>query len=413
MNHLKTAVIGGGPAGLMAAEVLSQAGAEVDLYDRMPSVGRKLLIAGRGGLNLTHGEPLAQFLTRYGRHQSPIAPLINQFTPDSLRQWARELGIETFVGSSGRVFPTGMKATPLLRAWLARLRANGVTFHLRHRWLGWNEDGQLLFQTAEGPTTIAAGATILALGGGSWARLGSDGAWVEILRRAGVEVAPLRPSNCGFDINWSSHFRQRFAGEPVKAAILSFTGSSGVQFEQRGEFVITAYGVEGSLIYAASALLRDEIEANGQAIIHLDLAPDRVAADLEARLVRSRGSRSLASHWQRHIGLRGVKAALLRETASATALTDAAVTARLLKSLPLCLQAPRPLDEAISSAGGVSFAALNEQLMLRERPGVFCAGEMLDWEAPTGGYLLTACLASGRTAGIGALKWLQEDVKLT
>jgi len=408
MNHLKTAVIGGGPAGLMAAEVLSQAGAQVDLYDSMPSVGRKLLIAGRGGLNLTHSEPLAQFLTRYGRHQPQIAPLINQFTPDSLRQWARELGIETFVGSSGRVFPTGMKATPLLRAWLERLRANGVTFHLRHRWLGWNESGQLLFQTPEGLATITAKATILALGGGSWARLGSDGTWVEILRQKGVTVAPLRPSNCGFDISWSSHFRQRFAGEPVKAAILSFTGSSGAQFEQRGEFVITTYGVEGSLIYAASALLRDEIEANGQAIIRLDLAPDRTAADLQARLARDRGSRSLASHWQRQIGLRGVKAALVRETTSATALTDAAVTARRLKSLPLCLHAPRPLDEAISSAGGVSFAALNEQLMLRELPGVFCAGEMLDWEAPTGGYLLTACLATGRAAGQGALEWLQQ-----
>jgi len=397
----------------MAAEVLSQAGAQVDLYDSMPSVGRKLLIAGRGGLNLTHAEPLEQFLARYGRHQPQIAPLISQFTPDDLRQWAHGLGIETFVGSSGRVFPTEMKATPLLRAWLNRLRANGVAFHLRHRWLGWNESGQLLFQTPEGLATITAKATILALGGGSWARLGSDGTWVEILRQKGVTVAPLRPSNCGFDINWSSHFRQRFAGEPVKAAILSFTGSSDAQFEQRGEFVITAYGVEGSLIYAASALLRDEIEANGQALIHLDLAPDRTAADLQARLARDRGSRSLASHWQRQIGLRGVKAALLRETTSATALTDAAETARRLKSLPLCLQAPRPLDEAISSAGGVSFAALNERLMLRDLPGIFCAGEMLDWEAPTGGYLLTACLATGRAAGEGGFQWLQENGEWT
>ena len=406
-------VIGGGPAGLMAAEVLSQAGAQVDLYDSMPSVGRKLLIAGRGGLNLTHSEPLEQFLTRYGRHQSQIAPLINQFTPDSLRQWARELGIETFVGSSGRVFPTGMKATPLLRAWLERLRANGVTFHLRHRWLGWNEDGQLLFQTAEGLTTIAARATVLALGGGSWARLGSDGTWVEILRQKGVAVAPLRPSNCGFDISWSNHFRQRFAGEPVKAVTLSFTDSRGSRFEQRGEFVITTYGVEGSLIYAASAQLRDEIEANGQAIIRLDLAPDRAAADLQARLARARGSRSLASHWQRQIGLRGVKAALLREIATPAALADPAITAQLLKSLPLSLLAPRPLDEAISSAGGVPFTALSEQLMLRDLPGVFCAGEMLDWEAPTGGYLLTGCLAAGQAAGKGALEWLQEDAELT
>ena len=403
----KIVIIGGGPAGLMAAEIASGAGLPVALYDAMPSVGRKLLIAGRGGLNLTHSEPLELFLTRYGRRQPQIAPLIAQFTPDDLRQWARELGVETFVGSSGRVFPTNMKASPLLRAWLARLRAGGVTFHLRHRWQGWDEAGRLLFQTPEGMTAVAADATILALGGGSWAKLGSDGAWVEILRAKGVEIAPLRPSNCGFDVGWSDHFRQRFAGEPVKAAVLSFTSAAGDQFSQRGEFVITQTGVEGSLIYAASAPLRDEIEANGRAIPTLDLAPDRTEQYLRERLAELRGSRSLSNHWRRQIGLDGVKAGLLREIAPPEVVNDAATVAQLLKALPLTLLSARPLDEAISSAGGVPFAALDERLMFHALPGLFCAGEMVDWEAPTGGYLLTACFASGRAAGKGAVAWLQ------
>jgi uncharacterized flavoprotein (TIGR03862 family) len=406
-----TAVIGGGPAGLMAAEILSQAGVPVDLYEAMPSVGRKLLIAGRGGLNLTHSEPIESFLTRYGRRQPQIAPLIAQFTPDDLRQWAAALGVETFVGSSGRIFPVAMKASPLLRAWLARLRADGVTFHLRHRWQGWDEAGGLLFDTPDGRQTVAADATILALGGGSWAKLGSDGAWVEILRANGVEVVPLRPSNCGFDVGWSDHFRQRFAGQPVKAAVLTFSGAAGESFQQRGEFLITATGVEGSLIYAASALLRDAIEANGQAVPRLDLAPDRSEQYLYERLSRRRGSQSLASHWRRQIGLEGVKAGLLREMAAPAQLHEATAVAHLLKQLPLRLIASRPLDEAISSAGGVSFAGLDQRLMLRARPGLFCAGEMLDWEAPTGGYLLTACFASGRAAAQGALAWLEEKRK--
>jgi uncharacterized flavoprotein (TIGR03862 family) len=323
------------------------------------------------------------------------------------------LGIKTFIGSSGRVFPTDMKAAPLLRAWLERLQANGVTLHPRHRWLGWNEANQLIFQTPEGQRAVAAEATILALGGGSWAKLGSDGAWVKILRAKGVAIAPLRPSNCGFDIGWSDHFRGRFAGQPLKAVMLSFADSTGAQFRQRGEFIITETGVEGSLIYAASALLRDEIEANGQAILNLDLAPDRSEQYLQDRLARPRGSRSLANHWRRQIGLYGVKAGLLHEISLPAELNDPTAVARLIKALPLRLVAARPLDEAISSAGGVLFEALDERLMLRALPGCFCAGEMLDWEAPTGGYLLTACFASGRAAGQGAAAWLREQQKQT
>ena len=404
-NH--SIIIGGGPAGLMAAEVLSRVGMRVDLYDAMPSVGRKFLLAGRGGLNLTHSEDWEPFLSRYGSRRPQIEPLLTTFGPADLRAWANNLGIDTFVGSSGRVFPTGMKASPLLRAWLRRLQADGVTFHLRHRWHGWDENGNLCFTTPLGETAVSAQTVILALGGGSRAKLGSDGAWVPWLAECSVEIAPLKPANCGFDVAWSDHFRARFSGQPLKTVILSFTDSQGRIFERQGEFVITETGVEGSLIYAVSALLRDEIEGVGTAVIHLDLAPNRTEAWLTKRLLsQPRGSRSLSSHIQSRTGLKGVKTGLLREFVPKEDFTNPARLAAAIKSLPIPLIAPRPLDEAISSAGGVTFEALDENLMLHALPGVFCAGEMLDWEAPTGGYLLTACIASGYVAGHSVLDWL-------
>ncbi|MBE2224126.1 MAG: TIGR03862 family flavoprotein [Anaerolineae bacterium] len=424
-NHVT--IIGGGPAGLMAAEVLSQAGVQVDLYDAMPSVGRKFLLAGRGGLNLTHSEPLEPFLSRYGDRRPQIEPLLQAFGPEDLRAWAANLGIETFVGSSGRIFPTQMKASPLLRAWLARLQANGVAFHLRHRWQGWH-DGSLRFTNPEGELHISADAVVLALGGGSWAKLGSDGAWVPWLAARGIDIAPLKPANCGFDVAWSDHFKERFAGTPLKTVILSFNDSQGRTFERQGEFVITNTGVEGSLIYAVSALVRDELDAkrglilskpglrqaqsssycntDSTAVIHLDLSPDRTEAWLADRLAQPRGSRSLSSHIQSQTGLKGVKTGLLREFVSKEDFDNPAKLAAAIKSLPIPLIAPRPLDEAISSAGGVTFESLDENLMLHALPGVFCAGEMLDWEAPTGGYLLTACFASGYVAGHGVLRYL-------
>ncbi|MFC5300356.1 TIGR03862 family flavoprotein [Azospira restricta] len=404
LPHRSAAVIGGGPAGLMAAEVLAAAGAAVDVYDAMPSVARKFLLAGKGGMNITHAEPPERFLARYGERRAEIAPLLAAFGPDDLRDWIHGLGIATFVGSSGRVFPTDMKAAPLLRAWLHRLRAAGVRFHPRHRWLGWDANGALRFATPAGELTRAADATVLALGGGSWARLGSDGAWLPLLAAQGIAVAPLRPANCGFDVGgWSAHFAERFAGAPVKTvAALQPDGS-----RRAGEFVVTASGVEGSLVYALSAMLRDAIERDGEATLTLDLLPDWREERLAAEIARPRGARSLASHLQSRIGLKGVKAGLLREVLGRDAFNTPPRLAAAIKALPLRLTAPRPLDEAISSAGGVRFEELDAQLMLRRRPGVFCAGEMLDWEAPTGGYLLTACFASGRAAGAGALAWLR------
>ncbi len=406
------AIIGGGPSGLMAAEVMSAHGVKVDVYDSMSSLGRKFLMAGKSGLNITHSEPFEQFISRYGKRRAQIEPMLKHFGPDEVRQWAHDLGIETFVGSSGRVFPMGMKASPLLRAWLKRLNASGVTFHLHHKWTGFltpapsavpggGTDQSLLFAAPDGEVTVTADAVVLALGGGSWSRLGSDGAWVNRLRQAGAEVEPLRPSNCGFDVAWSQHFRDKFNGYPIKAAILSF-GS----FRQQGEFIITKEGVEGSLIYAASALLRDEIDAKGSAVMMLDLAPDRSHEWLVERLSRSRGSRSMASHLEKAVNIKGVKAGLLREFVSKEDFSHLQPLAHFIKNLPIPLIATRPLDEAISSAGGVKFESLDVHLMLRSMPGVFCAGEMLDWEAPTGGYLITACMASGYVAGQGVLKWL-------
>jgi uncharacterized flavoprotein (TIGR03862 family) len=404
------AVIGGGPAGLMAAEVLSPSGVRVDLYDAMPSVGRKFLMAGKGGLNLSHAEPREQFLNRYGDRRAFVEPWLTEFGPEELRGWAKDLGIETYIGSSGRIFPTDMKAAPLLRAWLHRLRAGGVKFHARHRWLGWNEAGDLRFATADGETSVCADAVILALGGGSWAKLGSDGAWVPVLEESGVAVAPLKPANCGFDVAWSDFFREKFAGEPVKSVAASFGGTS-----RRGEFVVTEHGVEGGLIYALSAPLRDAIEAHGHADLEIDLLPDKSFEQVAGEVAHPRGSRSLSSHLQSRLGLRGVKVGLLHECVPKDELGVPPRLTFCIKSLKLKLVAPRPLDEAISSAGGVRFVALDEHLMLRPpftRPGVFCAGEMLDWEAPTGGYLLTACFASGRAAGQGVLAWLAGHQRL-
>jgi uncharacterized flavoprotein (TIGR03862 family) len=409
------AVVGGGPAGLMAAEVLAQGGAQVDLFDAMPSVGRKFLLAGRGGLNLTHSEPTARLLERYAGRRDALAPWVSAFDADALRAWAAALGIDTFVGTSGRVFPTDMKAAPLLRAWLHRLRAAGVRLHARHRWLGWDAHGVLRFESPEGLVRHPAGAAVLALGGASWSRLGSDGAWVPLLQARGAQVAALKPSNCGFDVaptgpgrsGWSEHLRSRFAGQPVKPVAASFTGAQGITQRQQGEFVLTDTGVEGSLVYAFSAALRDAIAAEGSATWRLDLLPAHSAEQVLAETTRPRGPRSLSTHLKSRLGLQGLKVALLHELLTPAQLADPVQLAQALKALPLRLVAPRPLDEAISTAGGVCFESLDEQLMLRAAPGVFCAGEMLDWEAPTGGYLLTACFATGRAAGAGALRWLQ------
>ena len=395
------AIIGGGPAGLMAAEVVSARGVKVDVYDSMPSVGRKFLMAGKSGLNITHSDPFDVFASKYGKRRPQIEPMLKAFGADQLREWVHSFGIETFVGTSGRVFPVGMKASPLLRAWLKRLNASNVTFHLRHKLTAILPDNSLRFATTNGEVTVKADAVVLALGGGSWRRLGSDGAWVDWLKQAGAEVEPLRPSNCGFDVAWSEHFREKYDGHPLKSVILSFG-----EFRQQGEFIVTKEGVEGGLIYAASARLRDEIDANGKAVMFLDLKPDRALEWLVDKLSRPRGKRSLASYLEKSLGIYGVKAGLLREFVSKEDFTNAERLAGFIKALPVPLVAPRPLDEAISSAGGVRFESLDEGLMLRALPGVFCAGEMLDWEAPTGGYLLTACFSSGVAAGNGVLGWL-------
>ncbi|MDM0087678.1 MULTISPECIES: TIGR03862 family flavoprotein [unclassified Variovorax] len=407
------AVIGGGPAGLMAAEVLSAAGLQVHLYDAMPSVGRKFLLAGRGGLNLTHSEDLETFVTRFGERRAQIEPLLRGFGPDALRAWAQGLGIETFVGTSGRVFPADMKAAPLLRAWLHRLRAAGVQFHMRHRWLGGTEaalsPAVLRFATPAGEVQAEASAVVLALGGASWPRLGSDGAWVPWLQAHGVAVDALQPANCGFDVGWSEHFSTRFAGQPFKSVAIAFTDGQGRHFARKGEFVATATGVEGSLVYAASGLLRDEIAAHGSATLLLDLLPDRSAEQVHAAVMHPRGSRSLSSHLKSRLGLDGVKAGVLYEVLGRDGVQAGEALARSIKALPIRLAAARPVAEAISSAGGVRFDALDEQLMAPSLPGVFCAGEMLDWEAPTGGYLLTASMASGATAARGVLQRMKES----
>ncbi len=403
----RVAVVGGGPAGLFAAERLRAAGLSVDLYEAKGSPGRKFLIAGKGGLNLTHSEARPLFDGRYRERAAEVAGWLDGFDADALRRWALGLGVETYVGSSGRVFPVDRKAAPLLRGWVRRLKEQGVRFHVQHRWLGWNDDGTLRMQTGEGETAVTADATVLALGGGSWPELGSDGAWVETLRARGVDVAPLQPANCGFDIDWSGHFRQRHAGSPLKPVVAHWSDLHGMPQHLQGECVASEYGIEGSLVYAIAADLRETINRDGHAPLTLDLVPGRDQARLRADLSRPRKGRSFGEHLRRATGIDAAKAALAFEVLGKDAGNDLDAVARTLKRLPLRLLRPRPMAETISTAGGVRLEALDAGLMLPALPGVFCAGEMLDWEAPTGGYLLTACYASALRAAEGAIDWLR------
>ncbi|MCD9032026.1 TIGR03862 family flavoprotein [Luteimonas sp. Y-2-2-4F] len=402
------AVVGGGPAGLMAAETLRAAGCEVDLFEAKGSVGRKFLIAGKGGLNLTHSDPFERFCDRYGARRDAVAGWLRGFDAQALRDWAAGLGVGTFVGSSGRVFPDDMKAAPLLRGWVRRLREAGVRFHVHHRWTGWDAGGALCFATPAGAQRVEAAATVLALGGASWPQLGSDGAWVPWLREAGAEVAPLQPANCGFDVGWSAHFAGRHAGAPLKPVVLHWRDRGGRARSLQGECVLTATGIEGSAVYAIAADLREAIARDGEATLVLDLAPGRDEARLAGELARPRGKRSLGEHLRRSAGIAGARAGLLHELCPPDTWQAPARLAAAAKALPLRLLSPRPVAEAISTAGGVTLEALTPDLMLRARPGCFAAGEMLDWEAPTGGYLLTACFASGRLAAQGALAFLHR-----
>jgi uncharacterized flavoprotein (TIGR03862 family) len=403
------AVIGAGPAGLMAAEVLAQGGAEVTIYDAMPSAGRKLLMAGRGGLNLTHSEPLPQFLVRYREAMPHLKAAIEAFPPSALCDWSQALGQETFVGSSGRVFPKAFKASPLLRAWLRRLDAMGVKRMLRHRWSGWDEQGRLRLRTPNGSHVVEARATVLALGGASWPRLGSDGAWVETLVANGVQISPLRPANSGFTVAWSDIFRDRFEGQPLKGVTLNF-GPHNV----RGEAIVTRSGIEGGAIYALSAELREAIDTSGSATLHIALRPDRGIDELIAKLSAPKGKQSLSNFLRKAANLAPVAIGLLQEAAKASGASLASMSpadlARLINAVPVKLTGVAPIARAISTAGGIPFSELDADFMLRRLPGVFVAGEMLDWEAPTGGYLLQASFATGAASGRGALKWLEPKI---
>ncbi len=407
MPH-RVAVVGGGPAGLMAAEALALGGCRVEVFDAMPSVGRKFLLAGKGGLNITHAEPFEVFAGRFGPARDWLGPMLDQFPPKHLRRWVHGLGVETFVGTSGRVFPEEMKAAPLLRAWLHRLRRQGVLFHQRHRLVDIQPPQLLRFESPAGFSEIAFDALVLALGGASWSRLGSDGRWWPVLQARGVAMTDLKPANCGFDAGWTAHLSSRFAGAAVKSVAARLDET---QPWRQGEFVVTESGVEGSLIYTLVPALRAQLALHGEAALQLDLLPDRSVERVQAELSRPRGGRSMANHLRGRLGLDGVKAALLRECASPDTFADTDKLAAAIKSLRLRLFKARPLDEAISTAGGVARAALDDALMLRALPGVFCAGEMLDWEAPTGGYLLTASLATGLVAGEGAVRWLERGAR--
>ncbi|MFC5323253.1 BaiN/RdsA family NAD(P)/FAD-dependent oxidoreductase [Bradyrhizobium oligotrophicum] len=400
------AVIGAGPAGLMAAEILAEGGATVTVYDAMPSVARKFLMAGRGGLNLTHSEDLTAFLSRYREAAAWLEPAIRAFPPQRLREWCEALGEPTFVGSSGRVFPVAMKASPLLRAWLRRLDGRGVRFELRHRWTGWDSEGRLTFRAPNGPRAIVADAVVLALGGASWPRLGSDGGWVSVLAAKGVAIAPLRPANCGFTVAWSDIFRGRFEGQPLKGIALSFGDRSA-----RGEAIVTRGGLEGGAIYALSAELREVIAQTGEAILHVALRPDVSPAELIARLSAPRGKQSFSNVLRKALQLSPVAIGLLQEVAKSQGLSLSSLPperlAALINSVPVRLTGTTGLAHAISSAGGIAREELDEDFMLKRLPGIFAAGEMLDWEAPTGGYLLQASFATGAAAGRGASKWLK------
>ncbi|WP_027669015.1 TIGR03862 family flavoprotein [Rhizobium leguminosarum] len=402
MNQKRIAIIGGGPAGLAAAELLSRSGHTVTVYDAMPTFARKFLLAGKSGLNITHSEDYARFTTRFGAASARLRPALDGFTPDDIRDWAAGLGTETFVGSSGRVFPKVMKASPLLRAWLKRLEAQGTALRTRHRWTGFAEDGYV-FETSEGRSIVHCDATLLALGGASWPRLGSDASWLPWLSERGVEIDAFRPANCGFVVGWSANFSDRYAGEPVKS--VTATSEAGTF---PGEFVITRNGIEGSLIYAHTASLRDRLLNHGSAALTLDLAPGRTVARLSGDLARQDTKSSFSNRLRKGAGLDGVKAALLRELAPERDRTDPERLASMIKALPVPVIETRPIGEAISSAGGIRWSGIDDSYMLKALPATFVAGEMLDWEAPTGGYLLTACLATGRAAARGIEVWLQR-----
>jgi len=402
---MDVAIIGAGPAGLMAAEVLAQGGAAVTVFDAMPSAARKLLMAGRGGLNLTHSEPLPQFLARYREAMVHLKAAIEAFSPGALRDWSEALGQQTFVGSSGRVFPKAFKASPLLRAWLRRLNSQGVQFAFRHRWLGWDEEKRLRFRTPDGERLVEARATVLALGGASWPRLGSDGAWAELLAAKGVKISPLRPANCGFTVGWSDVFRDRFEGQPLKSVAFKF-GAQTV----RGEAIIARTGIEGGAIYALAAELRETIAKTGAAMLQVALRPDLDANELAARLSVPRGKQSLTNFLRKTINLSPLAIGLVQEAAissgrSLSSLSQGEV-AKLISAVPLRLTGVAPIARAISTAGGIAFDELDVNFMLRRLPGLFAAGEMLDWEAPTGGYLLQASFATGAAAGRGVLRWV-------
>ncbi len=399
------AVIGAGPAGLMAAEVLAAGGAKVTVFDAMPSAARKFLMAGRGGLNLTHSEPLPDFIKRYGAAEARLAPVINGFTPTDLRAWSDALGQPTFTGSSGRVFPEAFKASPLLRAWLRRLDESGVSFAFRHRWIGWTADDALRFETPDGERLVSAKATVLALGGASWAKLGSDGAWVNWLAAKGVAIAPLRPANAGFDVAWSDVFKDKFEGHPLKSVALSF-GAHTV----RGEAMVTRSGIEGGGIYALSSALREAVMANGKAVLHVALRPDLDVAALAGKLAVSRGKQSFSNFLRKAVHLSPVAIGLLQEVTVTEGISLASLPpeklAALINAVPVALTGVAPIARAISTAGGIAFDEIDDAFMLKRLPGVFVAGEMLDWEAPTGGYLLQASFATGVAAGKGALRWI-------
>jgi uncharacterized flavoprotein (TIGR03862 family) len=400
------AIIGGGPAGLMAAEMLLEQGHPVDLYEAKPSVGRKLLMAGKSGLNITHGEDFDALLARFGPRADVLEPHLRAFGPAEIQAWATELGIDIFTGSSGRVFPKAMKASPLLRAWLLRLKDRGLRVHVRHVWRGWRQDNALVFESPEGVVNVKSTAVVLALGGGSWPRLGSDGSWVKILRRKGFAIPPLQPANCGFETAWSPYFSENFEGSPIKSCILSVDGNT-----VPGDFIVTKAGIEGGAVYSLSAPIREQITTKGAAMLLLDLTPGRSIERLTVSLSRPRGKRSLPKHLKMATGLDGVKASLLRERLPLSTFDNPATLAKAIKSLGIVLTKPSPIEKAISTAGGLAFEDMDDGFSLANLPGVFAAGEMLDWEAPTGGYLLTACLATGRAAGLGAAAWLKRQTE--